>query len=281
MPISLASYIIPKNGQSYFLMDDVHFKGSFRVCADITARDAIYTVSRKIGMLVYTVAENKYWRYSAVDTWTEVPVGQIGPVGPTGLQGTTGDIGPVGSTGSDGLQGNQGSIGTTGAQGATGTAGVTGPVGPTGAQGATGTTGSTGPVGPTGTQGTAGAIGPVGPTGTTGAEGPMGNSGIGQDAPLLYQYRGIVALETGTIRYYPRVPISIYRIAAWVTGTTIGTITVRVNKNGVSAATLTIGSGQSFNSNPCSIELTPSDYITYDVVSGSGNGMDLQIRLDY
>lgn len=100
MPISLASYVIPKNGGQFFLMEDVNLKGGFRTLADVTARDAIYSVSIKDGMLVYTVAEAKYWRYDlATTTWIEIPLGVVGPVGPTGAAGTSGIDGPVGPTG--------------------------------------------------------------------------------------------------------------------------------------------------------------------------------------
>src|SRR5574343_599021 len=141
MPISLASYVIPKNGQSFFLLDDFYMKGGYHVCADAAARDAIYGVAKKIGMLVFTQADNKFWRYDATDTWNEKPVGVQGPVGPTGPQGSQGpqgEQGPVGPTGAQGVQGVQGVMGYTGTAG---TAGGQGPVGPTGPNGSIGITG--------------------------------------------------------------------------------------------------------------------------------------------
>lgn len=246
MPINLASYIIPKNGQSFFLIDDFYLKGGYHACADVAARDAIYGVTLKIGMLVYTAAENKYWQYTDVGVWTERHVGEIGPVGPTGEQGIQGIQGPVGPTGPAGIQGTKGATGSTG------------PVGPTGTAGTKGTTG------------TAGVQGPVGPTGA---------AGVGTNPSLLAQYRGAVIPSVGTAKYIPRTTITITKAALWVTGTASSTITVYVKKNGNIVQVLTLNAGQTINTVTTNFILMPSDYLTYDVVGGSGN--NLTVRLDY
>ena len=100
MPISLASYIIPKNGGQFFLMDDKYLRGGFRTCADIADRDAIFTAALKDGMLAPTISDNKYWKYVEQTTsWVEIPLGVAGPQGPVGPQGPAGAQGPTGPQG--------------------------------------------------------------------------------------------------------------------------------------------------------------------------------------
>ena len=254
MPVSLASYVIPKNGQSFFLLDDFYLKGGYHVCADIAARDAIYGVTKKIGMLVFTQADNKFWRYDATDTWIEKPVGVQGPVGPTGAQG---------------IQGVQG---VQGYSGASGTAGVQGPVGPTGP---TGTTGLTGPVGPTGTTG---PVGPTGAQGSAGAQGAGGNTGTPSNPSFMFQYRDAIAPSVGTSRYYPRTTLTVNKVALWVTGTASSTITVHILKNDLVVQVATLSAGQTLGSVAANIVVTPSDYLTCNVISGGGT--NLNVRLD-
>lgn len=89
MPIQLASYVVPKNGGQFFLMEDKYLKGGFRVCIDTADRDAIFSVSLKSGMVVYTQSDSKYWQWNAATTtWLEIPFGQAGPTGPTGPTGS-------------------------------------------------------------------------------------------------------------------------------------------------------------------------------------------------
>ena len=137
MPIFIASYLLPKAGGQFYLMDDAYVRGGFHTCADTTERDAIFTSVRKDGMLVHTVADNKYWKYvSGTDSWIEVPFGVAGPAGATGAQGPAG---PAGAQGPQGPQGPQGLKGDTGAQGPQGLKGDTGAQGPQGPKGDTGT----------------------------------------------------------------------------------------------------------------------------------------------
>lgn len=116
MPIQLASYLVTKPDGQYYLMEDTLFKGGFRTLADVAARDAIFPISLKNGMLVYTQSDNKYWRYNlATTTWVEIPLGVAGPQGPAG---------PAGADGADGAQGPQGIQGPEGATGPQGPAGT-------------------------------------------------------------------------------------------------------------------------------------------------------------
>jgi Collagen triple helix repeat (20 copies). len=110
MPIQLASYLVTKPDGQYYLLEDTLFKGGFRTLADVAARDAIFPISLKNGMLVYTQSDNKYWRYNlATTTWVEIPLGVAGPQGPAGADGAAGPQGPAGP---QGIQGPAGPAGT-------------------------------------------------------------------------------------------------------------------------------------------------------------------------
>ena len=142
MPIQLASYIIPKNDNTWFLVEDIYMKGGFQVQASHAGRDALPVENRKAGMHVYVLADQAAWVLgSDLLTWTLSQVGATGPVGPQGQAG---------------------------------------PQGPTGAQGPTGPVGGVGPAGPSGPAGPAGPAGPVGPTGPTGPQGQAGFSAYQQ-----------------------------------------------------------------------------------------------------
>lgn len=171
MPIQLSSYIVPKNGGQFFLLEDKYLKGGFRSCADVLERDALFSTTVKDGMLAYTVAEDTYWKWSAASSaWVAIPFGQAGPIGPTGAPGL------------DGPQGIAGPIGPTGPQG------IAGPVGPTGSTGPTGATGTTGAVGPTG---------PTGPSGTFSGT-FNGNASIAGTLAYKNSYASFAALPSPT-----------------------------------------------------------------------------------
>ena len=76
MAISLASYLVPKNGNTWFLLEDKYFKGGLQVVSNLMQRDAINVVNRKAGMLVVTQEDNKVWQL-ALDliTWIEFKTG--------------------------------------------------------------------------------------------------------------------------------------------------------------------------------------------------------------
>ncbi len=162
MPVQLSSFLIPRNGNTWYLLEDKYLKGSMRVVADATERAAIHPSSLKKGMLVLQNSDNLLWQLgNDLVTWTQY----------TGINGTNG------TNGTDGLpgpKGDKGDIGLTGPAGAASTV-----PGPQGLKGDKGDTGLQGPVGAASTvpgpQGIQGVIGPQGLKGDTGAQGPMGN----------------------------------------------------------------------------------------------------------
>ncbi len=196
MSIQVASFLIPKNGNTFFILEDRYVKGGLQVVADIAGRDAIPATNFKAGMLVLQVDTNDVWQLgNDLLTWT-VWEGLEGPAGTPGAAGAPGVAGPQGLRGPNGLTGQQGVPGPAGAQGdpglqgpqgdpgIEGAPGATGPMGPRGFQGVPGIAGGTGPQGPQGQQGEPGpqgadsfVEGPQGPEGPAGPQGPDGPQG--------------------------------------------------------------------------------------------------------
>ena len=184
MAIQLASNLVPRNDNTWPVVEDIFVKGGYRTVADLAARDAINPLALEPGMLVFVQSENAHFKLDQVgppawvQTGLEGPTGPAGPTGATGPTGAAGFMGSVGPTGPAGPTGPPGPTGATGADsiipGPTGPQGIQGVAGPTGAQGAQGLAG---PTGPQGLQGLQGAAGPTGPTGATGAAGFMGSVG--------------------------------------------------------------------------------------------------------
>lgn len=68
MPIGLTDILVPLG--SFPLVEDTSTKGGFRAVANIAARDAIASVSRKAGMLVWAEEEGSMWQLgSDLTTW--------------------------------------------------------------------------------------------------------------------------------------------------------------------------------------------------------------------
>jgi hypothetical protein len=74
MPIYVIDQIKQKNAAEFPLIEDSDFKGSLRIVADATARDAIPAGYRKAGMFAVTQDDNKLWQLGidllAWDEWT-------------------------------------------------------------------------------------------------------------------------------------------------------------------------------------------------------------------
>lgn len=97
MPINIASYLLPRAGNTYALLEDVYLKGGFRLVGDLSERNAIDPSALKEGMWVVTKTDGKIYVLSAdLTTWTEKVLsggsgsGPVGPTGPQGVQGAQG-----------------------------------------------------------------------------------------------------------------------------------------------------------------------------------------------
>src|SRR6476469_9076440 len=102
MPIDLIGIVKPKNNGQFPLVEDVDFYGGYQVQASTTTRDAIPALNLKVGMLVYTRADDTMWRLTSTSpvTWVVAPL--QGPAGVAGAAGPTGPVGPAGAAGAAG-----------------------------------------------------------------------------------------------------------------------------------------------------------------------------------
>lgn len=73
MPIQVASFLVPRNGATWYVLEDKYFKGGLRICADETERSAIHSASLKLGMLVVMLSTNTIYQLIDVAnrTWVE------------------------------------------------------------------------------------------------------------------------------------------------------------------------------------------------------------------
>lgn len=73
MPIYVSSSLAAKSGGTWPVLEDTAIKGGMRTVAGTTERDSIDAMSRKQGMLVFTVADSKIWVLGAdLSTWTNL-----------------------------------------------------------------------------------------------------------------------------------------------------------------------------------------------------------------
>ena len=133
MAIQVASNLVPRNGSTWPVVEDVYVKGGYRTVADLAARDAIDPLALKLGMLVFVQSENAHFKLDQVGPPVWAQASLQGPTGPTGAQGVAGPTGAQGIAGPTGPTGAQGPQGVAGPTGATST--VPGPTGPTGPAG--------------------------------------------------------------------------------------------------------------------------------------------------
>lgn len=92
-------------------------------------------------------------------------------------------------------------------------------------------------------------------------------------------FPGDVTPITGTSRYYPRTNVTITNIKAWLSENAIANVVANIKKNNVVIQNVTILAGNDSMNESVSISLLTTDFITIDVVSGTGK--DLTIRMDY
>ena len=73
MPIPMSSFFIPRNGATWYLVEDTYTKGGLRVVADYNARALIHPANLKAGMLVVTANDRKIWQLAEdLQTWIEL-----------------------------------------------------------------------------------------------------------------------------------------------------------------------------------------------------------------
>jgi hypothetical protein len=83
MSILVASFLIPKNNQTWYVVEDKFMKGGLHVVANAAERDAINPVSLKASMLAITQDDNKIWQLAADKvTWNAFSAGGGSGVSP-------------------------------------------------------------------------------------------------------------------------------------------------------------------------------------------------------
>ncbi len=76
MAIQVASFIIPKNGNLWYILDDKFIRGGLHVVPTIEDRDAIPDTNRKQGMLAIVQTDGKVWSLQEdMLAWKEFKVG--------------------------------------------------------------------------------------------------------------------------------------------------------------------------------------------------------------
>jgi hypothetical protein len=77
--VRVTGFLAPSDSaDTYAVTDDTYHRGGFRPVADAAARDAITEGRRKVGMLVYCIAEDKYYQCTVATTpptWAEAAFG--------------------------------------------------------------------------------------------------------------------------------------------------------------------------------------------------------------
>ena len=93
MAIQVTSNLVPRNGNTWPVVEDIFVKGGYRTVADLAARDAIDPSALKPGMMVFVQSENAHFKLDQVGppAWVQTGLeGPTGPAGPTGPQGPAG-----------------------------------------------------------------------------------------------------------------------------------------------------------------------------------------------
>ncbi len=72
MAIEISSFLIPRNSQKFFLLEDVYLKGGFRIVASVAERDALHASTKKSRMVVVTADTGTIWQLQPdLRTWAE------------------------------------------------------------------------------------------------------------------------------------------------------------------------------------------------------------------
>lgn len=76
MPIPVASFLVPRGDNTFFILEDKYLRGGLQIAANAEERDAIIEMNRKPLMLVITEDDEKIWQLEKdLVTWREFNVG--------------------------------------------------------------------------------------------------------------------------------------------------------------------------------------------------------------
>lgn len=96
---------------------------------------------------------------------------------------------------------------------------------------------------------------------------------------ILAQFVGAVKAQVGNQPYYPRKPITIKSIFAYLSDVAGADVVAKVRVNGAVVETITITATHSNATKAVNIIVDQGSYLTVDIDSGTGT--NLCLRLDY
>lgn len=114
----------------------------------------------------------------------------------------------------------------------------------------------------------------------TARAGASGSGGLEKD----YRYNGILYPQNGTSRLYLSSNVTLNEVLAFIEVGPVGSdLDLRINKNGVSATTLTITDGATSATTTPTVSFVSGDYITVDITSVGGTtaGANLHMVLKF
>ena len=76
MPVAVSANLIPKSSARWPVLEDIYFRGGYRVVASLAARDNLYTDVQlrnglKVGTLVCCADTLTVWQYVSANKWKE------------------------------------------------------------------------------------------------------------------------------------------------------------------------------------------------------------------
>lgn len=72
MPVNVSSFLLPRNNQQWYIVEDIYLRGGLRIVANAQARDSIHVSSKKPHMLVITADDGRIWQLQPDNqTWAD------------------------------------------------------------------------------------------------------------------------------------------------------------------------------------------------------------------
>ncbi len=72
MAVNVSSFLLPRNGAKWFVLEDIYLRGGFRIVANLEERNTIHASSKKARMVVITADDGKVWQLQPdMLTWAE------------------------------------------------------------------------------------------------------------------------------------------------------------------------------------------------------------------
>jgi hypothetical protein len=125
------------------------------------------------------------------------------------------------------------------------------------------------------------AIGQTGAQGSTGATGATGKT---TPQTRFMNFQGSVTAQTGTVKFYPPVPITIQSVVLAMGGISASNTLVMVNKNGTAllgSAIVLPATNPVVTLTGLSINVLSTDYLTVDITAAGTDGLNLAVAISF